>query len=137
MVAHCLLTALCTATWETLMGIRRCRCIYTLCSSQRRSVLYFNPYFCSVQNLRILYLCFFFSVVTVSNAWAEPLPQVIHLELFNGYRTWPLQIVMTSNVVSCLCWVPRGAAKEKPDKVRDYSPVPCVQFGCTKPTTCC
>ena len=25
---------------------------------------------------------------------------------------------MTSNIVSCLCWVPRGASKEKPDKVR-------------------
>eukprot|EP00731_Ephydatia_muelleri_P018501 Em0011g541a len=23
---------------------------------------------------------------------------------------------MTSNIVSCLCWVPRGASKEKPDK---------------------
>lgn len=109
------------------MGIKRCRLrIYTLCRSQRRFchyILILTFVLCKT----CMYPVFFFSpwnygcVIAASVVFkccdfcgAEPLLQVIHI---NYFHTWTLS--MTSNIVSCLCWVPRGASKEKPDKVRE------------------
>lgn len=52
------------------------------------------------------------------SARAEPLLQVINFDAVNLLPTRGRYTIMTSNIVSCLCWVPRGASKEKPDKVR-------------------